>query len=210
MKRIGLAVLTLFVLISCDDYKAEKVKEVKVMSSTGLDTITLGAGCFWCVEAIFQDLKGVKKVVSGYCNGDVENPTYKAVCTGSTGCVEVCQLTYDPQVISLAKILEVFWQVHNPTTLNRQGADVGSQYRSGIYYNDETQKEIATTILNKLNADKVFDDPIVTEIAPIKMFYPAEDYHQNYYSSNEQQPYCRAVIAPKVEKFKKSFAEILK
>ena len=210
MKRLGLAVLIIFVLISCNDYKAENVKESKVMSSSGLDTITLGAGCFWCVEAIFQDLKGVKSVVSGYSNGAVEKPTYKAVCTGSTGHAEVCQLTYDSEVISLAKILEVFWQVHNPTTLNRQGGDVGTQYRSAIFYHTNEQKEVATSIFNKLNKDQVFNSPILTEIDKVKMFYPAEDYHQDYFNSNGEQPYCKMVIAPKVEKFKKSFAEILK
>jgi peptide-methionine (S)-S-oxide reductase len=210
MKQIGIAVITIFVLMSCKDYKAEKVAEKSMLSYSSRDTITLGAGCFWCVEAIFQDIKGVDKVVSGYANGRVEKPTYKDVCTGKTGCVEVCQVVYDPKVVSLAKILEVFWQVHDPTTLNRQGADVGTQYRSGIYYHKNAQKDLAQSILKKLNADKVFDSPIVTEIVGVARFSPAEDYHQDYYNSNGEQSYCRMVIAPKVEKFKKSFAEILK
>ncbi len=174
-----------------------------------MDTITLGAGCFWCVEAIFQDIKGVESVVSGYANGRVEKPTYKEVCSGETGSVEVCQVVYDPTLVSLAEILEVFWQVHDPTTLNRQGDDVGTQYRSGIYYNNQIQKEVADSILEKLNADQVFENPIVTEIMGLANFSAAEDYHQDYFSSNGEQSYCRAVIAPKVEKFKQSFAEIL-
>tara|TARA_B100000809_G_scaffold84309_2_gene82748 strand:+ start:5786 stop:6343 length:558 start_codon:yes stop_codon:yes gene_type:complete len=178
--------------------------------NSNMDTITLGAGCFWCVEAIFQDIKGVESVVSGYANGANKNPTYKEVCTGNTGHAEVCQLVYDSEVISLSKILEVFWQVHDPTALNRQGGDVGTQYRSGIFYHNVSQKKIVVSILNKLNNDKVFDNPIVTEIEVIKSFYPAEDIHQDYFNSNGNQPYCRAVISPKVEKFKKSFAEILK
>ena len=210
MKQIILVIITSFVLISCDDYKAERVIEKIEINDMGMDTITLGAGCFWCVEAIFQDIKGVESVVSGYSNGSVKNPAYREVCTGKTGHAEVCQVVYDSEVVSLAKILEVFWQVHDPTTLNRQGGDVGTQYRSGIYYHNDSQKEVALSILSKLNADKVFDNAIVTEIEEIKSFYPAEDNHQDYFSSNGDQPYCRAVIRPKVEKFKKSFAEILK
>ncbi len=210
MKQIIVTIITGFVLMSCNDYKAEKIKTKTEINHSNMDTITLGAGCFWCVEAIFQDIKGVESVVSGYSNGSIKNPSYKEVCTGRTGHAEVCQIVYDPEVVSLAKILEVFWQVHDPTTLNRQGGDVGTQYRSGIYYHNESQKEVALAILNKLNADKVFDDPIVTEIESIASFYPAEDYHQDYFSSNGNQPYCRAVVSPKVEKFKKSFAEILK
>ena len=175
-----------------------------------MDTITLGAGCFWCVEAIFKDIKGVESVVSGYSNGKVKKPTYKEVCSGKTGCVEVCQVVYDSEIVSLAKILEVFWQVHDPTTLNRQGGDVGTQYRSGIYFNNEKQEEVALSILKKLNIDQVFENPIVTEIVRLANFSEAEEHHQDYYSLNGEQSYCRAVIAPKVEKFKQSFAEILK
>jgi peptide-methionine (S)-S-oxide reductase len=210
MKQILIIIITGFVLMSCSDYKAEKTTEKIEINKSDMDTITLGAGCFWCVEAIFQDIKGVESVVSGYSNGTIKNPAYKEVCTGRTGHAEVCQVVYDPEIVSLAKILEVFWQVHDPTTLNRQGADVGTQYRSGIYYHNDSQKKVALSILNKLNANKVFENPIVTEIEEIKMFYPAEENHQDYYSSNGDQPYCRAVISPKIEKFKKSFAEILK
>ena len=194
----------------CNDYKAEKIVEKIENNNSNMDTITLGAGCFWCVEAIFQDIKGVESVVSGYANGANKKPTYKEVCTGNTGHAEVCQLVYDSEVISLSKILEVFWQVHDPTTFNRQGGDVGTQYRSGIFYHNDYQKKTAVSILNKLNADKVFDKLIVTEIEVIKSFYPAEDIHQDYFNSNGNQPYCRSVISPKVENFKKSFAEILK
>ncbi len=210
MKQIILIILTGFILVSCNDYKAEKVNKKTQVNYLEMDTITLGAGCFWCVEAIFEDIKGVESVVSGYSNGNIKNPSYKEVCTGRTGHAEVCQVVYDPEEVSLAKILEVFWQVHDPTTLNRQGGDVGTQYRSGIYFHTDNQKEIALSILNKLNTDKVFDNPIVTEIEAIKSFYPAEDYHQDYFSNNGDQPYCRAVISPKLEKFKKSFADILK
>jgi peptide-methionine (S)-S-oxide reductase len=210
LKQIILTIITGFILLPCNDYKTEKVMDKIENNNSDMDTITLGAGCFWCVEAIFQDIKGVESVVSGYANGANKNPTYKEVCTGNTGHAEVCQLVYDSEVISLSKILEVFWQVHDPTTLNRQGGDVGTQYRSGIYYHTDPQKAIAVSILNKLNADKVFDNTIVTEIKGVKSFYPAEDIHQDYFNSNGNQPYCRAVISPKVEKFKKSFAEILK
>lgn len=210
MKQLTVIIITSFVLISCNDFKAEKVTEQSKINNSIMDTITLGAGCFWCVEAIFEEIKGVESVVSGYANGTVKNPAYKEVCTGRTGHAEVCQLIYDPEVVSLAKILEVFWMVHDPTTLNRQGADVGTQYRSGIYYHNNAQKEVATLILNKLNTDKVFDKAIVTEIEAIKSFYPAEEVHQDYFANNANQPYCRAVVSPKVEKFKKSFSEILK
>ncbi len=210
MKQFVATIIIGFTLISCSEYKAEKVSTEATSNLTNMDTITLGAGCFWCVEAIFQDIKGVESVVSGYANGTVKNPSYKEVCTGNTGHAEVCQLTYDPAVVSLAKILEVFWQTHDPTTLNRQGGDVGTQYRSGIFYHTEEQKEIARTIFNELDDAGAFVDPIVTEITEITNFYPAEDYHQDYFSINGEQPYCRAVISPKVEKFKKVFSEILK
>jgi peptide-methionine (S)-S-oxide reductase len=210
MKQLIITITTVFVLISCNDYKAEKVNEKVAINYSDMDTITLGAGCFWCVEAIFEDIKGVESVVSGYANGTVKNPAYREVCTGRTGHAEVCQVVYDAELVPLAKILEVFWQVHDPTTLNRQGADVGTQYRSGIYYHNEAQKEVALSILKKLNTDKVFDNPIVTEIEGLRSFYPAEENHQDYFSLNGDQPYCRAVIQPKVEKFKKSFSEILK
>ena len=175
-----------------------------------MDIITFGAGCFWCVEAIFSDLKGVEDVKSGYSGGVVKNPTYKEVCTGTTGHAEVCQLKYDPSIISFKELLEVFWQTHDPTTLNRQGGDVGTQYRSVIFYHTEEQKEIALQFLNTLNNEKAFPSPIVTEISPFKIFYPSGDYHEDYFELNKEQPYCSSVIRPKLEKFRKIFADKLK
>ena len=215
MKKIISTLVVGFILISCTDYKTNPKKELKQdktkqINKIGMDTITLGAGCFWCVEAIFDDIKGVESVVSGYAGGTIKNPGYKEVCTGRTGHAEVCQLTYDSEIVSLAKLLEVFWQVHDPTTLNRQGGDVGTQYRSAIFYHNEEQKEVATKILNKLNDEQVFLNPIVTEITAINNFYPAEDYHQDYFELNGGNPYCKAVVRPKVDKFKKTFSEILK
>ena len=210
MKQLISTIILGFVLISCSAHKGEETKKETQIKTIGMDTITLGAGCFWCVEAIFQDIKGVESVVSGYSNGAVKNPSYKEVCTGTTGHAEVCQLVYNPEIVSLAKILEVFWQTHDPTTLNRQGADTGTQYRSGIFYHTEEQKEIATDIFNKLDDAGAFKDPIVTEITEVTDFYPAEDYHQDYFDINGTQPYCTAVIRPKVEKFKKAFSDILK
>ncbi len=165
------------------------------------ETATLGGGCFWCTEALFQMLPGVKSVVSGYAGGTKENPTYKEVCSGNTGHAEVIQIEYDPKLVSYEKILDTFWDAHDPTTLNRQGADAGTQYRSIILYNSEAQKAAAEK--SKAEAQKRFVKEIVTEITPLKKFYKAEDYHQDYYRSNPSQPYCRAVIQPKVEKFEK-------
>ena len=175
-----------------------------------IDTATLGAGCFWCVEAVFTELNGVKTVVSGYTGGHVENPTYKAVCAGTTGHAEVAQITYDPSVVTFDEILEVFWQTHDPTTLNRQGNDVGTQYRSAVYYHNEYQKQVAEGYKAKLDASGAWDNPIVTEVSPIGVFYPAENYHQEYYANNPDQGYCRYVIQPKVEKFRKVFKDKLK
>lgn len=175
------------------------------------DTVILGAGCFWCVEAVFQELKGVLKVESGYTGGQTLNPTYKDVCTGTTGHAEVARIVYDPSQVTLDEILEVFWQTHDPTTLNRQGADVGSQYRSAIFYLNEEQKRIAEGYKAKLDVSGAFEKPIVTEISAFDgKFYVAEDYHQNYYSLNPEQGYCRMVIRPKVEKFRKVFSDKLK
>ena len=178
--------------------------------TTILETVTLGAGCFWCVEAIFDNLKGVESVVSGYAGGTVKNPSYKEVCAGTTGHAEVCQITYDTSIISFDELLEVFWQVHDPTTLNRQGGDVGTQYRSAIFYHTEKQKEIAAAYKTKLTKEKVFPNPIVTEITAFTNFYPAEDYHQDYFELNGENPYCSSVVKPKVEKFKKIFKAKLK
>lgn len=172
---------------------------------------TFGAGCFWCVEAVFQDLKGVSKVVSGYSGGKIANPTYREVCSGLTGHAEVIQVTYDPAVISFDELLEVFWGTHDPTTLNRQGADAGTQYRSAVFYHDDEQRRLAEEYKQKLNDEKAFPNPIVTEVVPFKVFYPAEDYHQNYFNQNENQnPYCTMVIRPKVDKMRKVFANKLK
>jgi peptide-methionine (S)-S-oxide reductase len=180
------------------------------MMSNHLETTTLGGGCFWCVEAIYQDVKGVHSVVSGYAGGHVKNPTYEQVCTKTTGHAEVTQLAFDPDVISFEDILYIFWRTHDPTTLNRQGADVGPQYRSVIFYHDDEQKRTAEKSKAETDASNLWKDPIVTEISPITEFYKAEDYHQNFYRSNPYQPYCRAVIDPKVRKFRKSFQEKLK
>lgn len=171
---------------------------------------TLGAGCFWCVEAVFDQLNGVENVQSGYSGGHIKNPAYKEVCTGRTGHAEVVQITYNPEVISFEEILEVFWTVHDPTTLNRQGADVGTQYRSAIFYHNEQQKEIAEAYIKQLDAAATFDNPIVTEVTKFENFYPAENYHNNYYEHNGDQPYCRMVVRPKVNKFQKRFKDKLK
>lgn len=175
-----------------------------------LDTSIFGAGCFWCVEAIFQQLEGVEKVASGYSGGARANPTYDQVCSGATGHAEVIQVIYDPAKISFIDLLEVFWGVHDPTTLNRQGADVGTQYRSVIFYTNEKQKKLAENYKSKLNASGAFPQPVVTEISPLKEFYVAENYHQNYFNENGNQPYCSLVIRPKLEKFKKVFGDKMK
>jgi len=180
----------------------------KRSGSMDLETATLGAGCFWCVEAVYQDLKGVHRVASGYMGGSVKNPTYQQVCTGTTGHAEVIQVMFDPEVISFEEILYVFWHTHDPTTLNRQGNDAGTQYRSAIFCHDERQKEIAEK--SKAEASDLWPDPIVTEIVPIGTFYVAEDYHQNYFKDNPNQPYCMMVINPKIQKLRKSFGEWLK
>jgi peptide-methionine (S)-S-oxide reductase len=175
-----------------------------------LEIATFGAGCFWCVEAVFQSLQGVEKVVSGYSGGHVNNPTYKQICTGNTGHAEVCQIHFDPKVISFDDLLEVFWSTHDPTTLNRQGNDIGTQYRSVIFYHNNEQKEIADDYKKKLDQSGAFQKPIVTEITAFEKFYIAEDYHQEFYDLNPDQPYCTYVIQPKMEKFKKVFSEKLK
>jgi peptide-methionine (S)-S-oxide reductase len=180
------------------------------MESSELKTATFGAGCFWCTEAVFLNVKGVTKVVSGYSGGKVKNPSYREVCTGLTGHAEVTQITYDPKVVSFSDLLEVFWNTHDPTTLNKQGADEGTQYRSAVFYNDEEQKKIAEQYKKQLEAAHLYKNPIVTEISPLVNFYPAEDYHQNYYALNQNQGYCQYVIRPKVEKFKKQFGSKLK
>ncbi len=178
--------------------------------SQNKEVATLGAGCFWCVEAVYDQLEGVISVESGYSGGTTENPTYKEVCTGTTNHAEVCQITFDPDVISFGELLTVFWSIHNPTTLNRQGADVGTQYRSVVFYHSEKQKEIAEQQIELVNAEKLYDDPIVTEVTPFDKFYQAEDYHQEYFENNPENSYCRMVVGPKVEKFQKLFKDQLK
>jgi len=172
----------------------------------GAQLATFGAGCFWCTEAVFQQVKGVHSVVSGYSGGTMKDPFYEAVCTGRTGHAEVVQITFDPKVVSFTDLLEVFWHAHDPTTLNRQGHDLGTQYRSVIFYHTEEQKTLAESFKQKLDAAKVFDKPIVTAIEPFTEFYPAEVEHQNYYLDNPRKSYCQVVIRPKLEKFKKVFA----
>jgi peptide-methionine (S)-S-oxide reductase len=180
------------------------------MENNNLETATLGAGCFWCVEAVFDDLKGVEDVVSGYSGGHTENPTYREVCSETTGHAEVAQIRFDPEVISFKEILQVFFSVHDPTTLNRQGNDIGSSYRSAIFYHNENQKRIAEEVIREVTAEGVYDDPIVTEVTAFDKFYPAEDYHQEYFANNPNQPYCAAVVAPKVAKFRKKYVDRLK
>ena len=170
-----------------------------------LATATFGNGCFWCTEAIFQQLKGVTSVLPGYTGGSVKNPSYREVCTGTTGHAEAIQIKYDPDVISYRELLDIFFYTHDPTTLNRQGGDVGTQYRSAIFYHDEQQKEDAETIIAQLTEEGVYDDPIVTEVTVAQVFYEAEDYHKNYYNNNKNQGYCRAVINPKLDKFMKKY-----
>jgi peptide-methionine (S)-S-oxide reductase len=174
------------------------------------ETATLAGGCFWCLEAVFADLRGVERVVSGYSGGHVENPTYQEVCGETTGHAEVVQVTFDPQAASYKELLEVFFTIHDPTTLNRQGGDVGTQYRSAIFYHSPEQQETAAQVIAELEAARVWNAPIVTEVVPLEIFYPAENYHQEYYQNNANQPYCRAVIAPKVSKFRQKYLEKLK
>jgi methionine-S-sulfoxide reductase len=179
-------------------------------SKNNLETITLGGGCYWCVEAVYENLDGVKSVVSGFAGGKIADPTYDEVCSGTTGHAEVVQITYDKTKTNLDEIFQVFFTVHDPTTLNRQGADVGTQYRSVILYKDEVQKKAAKSIIDQLNAEKVYKNPIVTTLEPLGKFYVAEDYHQNYYENNQDAPYCQMVIQPKLEKFEKIFKARLK
>lgn len=174
------------------------------------ETITLGGGCFWCLEAVFDEMRGVSDVLSGYAGGHVPNPTYRQVCSETTGHAEVVQVKFNPDEISLEELLSVFFTIHDPTTLNRQGADVGTQYRSVIFYHDEAQRETAVNLINELNAANIWDNPIVTEVTPIDQFYVAEDYHQNYFVSNPGQGYCRVVVAPKVAKFRQKFNHLQK
>ena len=199
------------ILVSCEqNIKAEKQIVINNQSNSVMDTATFGAGCFWCVEAQFQMLDGVISVSSGFSGGTVKNPAYREVCNGTTGHAEVCQIAYDPKKITYDELLAAFWQSHDPTQLNRQGNDVGTQYRSVIYYHSEEQKLLAENYKKQLNASGAWTKPIVTEISPIGPFYKADDYHQNYFNENGTESYCQYVIQPKVEKFKKVFKDKLK
>jgi len=208
--------VTTVTLFSCAQKEKEKKNISKDMTTTtntvntATDTATFGTGCFWCTEAIFQQLDGVIKSTSGYSGGHVANPSYREVCTGNTGHAECIQVVYDPKKITYDELLEVFWQTHDPTTLNRQGADVGTQYRSVIFYHNNEQKEKAEKYKAQLDKSGAFNDPIVTEISPYTQFYAAENYHQDYYNLHGDEPYCNIVIRPKVEKFQKVFKSKMK
>lgn len=194
-----------------NSWKSDKLNNKgELMDSISYQKATFGSGCFWCTEAIFERLIGVIKVESGYSGGKVENPTYEEVCTGTTGHAEVTQITYDPKLITYDELLEVFWKTHDPTTLNRQGNDVGPQYRSVIFYHNNEQKKLAEKYKAELDKSGAWDKPIVTEISPFNNFFPAENYHQDYYNNNPNQGYCAFVIAPKLEKFQKVFKDKLK
>ena len=202
---------SLLFFASKNESKPNLISEANAMTDNQNKAVaTFGSGCFWCTEAVFERLEGVSKVESGYSGGHVDRPTYEQVTTGTTGHAEVTQLTYNPDVISYKELLEVFWKTHDPTTLNRQGNDVGPQYRSVIFYHDNEQKELAERYKKELDEAGVFDNPIVTEISPYEKFYKAENYHQDYYANNPYQPYCSFVITPKIEKFEKVFKDKLK
>jgi peptide-methionine (S)-S-oxide reductase len=211
MHRLTLVVLALLLVTGCKSNTIKTEKQMDI-NSNGIktDTATFAAGCFWCVEAVFQELKGVLSVTSGYTGGKIKNPSYREVCTGITGHAEACQIIYDTKVISYDELLEAFWGSHDPTTLNRQGADQGTQYRSAIFYHSDQQKQLAEAYKAKLNSEKAFEKPVVTEISPAGAFYKAEDYHQNYFNENGNAPYCTFVIVPKLEKFRKVFKDKLK
>lgn len=219
MKQYLISLAGVIVLMSCTNpnkgiqsksSQSNLNQKTKNMETKNLDTATFGGGCFWCVEAVYQQLNGVISVASGYAGGQRANPTYEQVCSGASGHAEVIQIVYDTTKISFDELLQVFWTVHDPTTLNRQGADVGTQYRSVVFYHSEHQKETTQSYIEKLNKEHAFANPVVTEVSPITTFYKAEDYHQNYYNDNQNQPYCSFVIQPKMEKFKKVFGDKLK
>ncbi len=203
----------IFFTLGCSQTNSQQkntIMETIPENSSTIDTVTFGSGCFWCVEAVFQQLKGVIKVTSGYSGGEVKNPAYREVCNGTTGHAEVCQIVFDKTKIKFEDLLEVFWKTHDPTTLNRQGNDAGTQYRSAIFYHNPHQKELAEKYKTELGKSGAFDNPITTEITACKNFYAAEDYHQNYFLQNGSEPYCRFVIQPKVEKFEKVFKDKMK
>jgi peptide-methionine (S)-S-oxide reductase len=214
LRFLFISAVSLTGLSSCaqkdNNSNTKKVTKIMTTSNTKLDTATFGTGCFWCTEAIFQQLEGVEKVTSGYSGGSVANPTYEQVCSKTTGHAECLNIMYNPKKISFDELLEVFWQTHDPTTLNRQGADVGTQYRSVVFYHNEDQKAKTEKYKSELDKSGAFNNPVVTTLEPFTIFYPAEEYHQNYYNSNGSQGYCQFVIRPKVEKFEKVFKSKLK
>jgi peptide-methionine (S)-S-oxide reductase len=214
MKVLLLFTVLLVTLNGCKESTSQNQKKEKdkmnQSDNSKLSSATFGSGCFWCSEAIFERVKGVSSVVSGYAGGKVDNPTYEDVCSGTTGHAEVIQIKFDPAFVSYDELLEIFWKTHDPTTLNRQGADVGTQYRSVIFYQDEDQKKKAEDYKSELNKAGIWKDPIVTEISPLKKFYSAENYHQDYYEQNSSKGYCSFVITPKIEKFEKVFKDKLK
>jgi methionine-S-sulfoxide reductase len=211
-----ITIFSLFSFIGCNQAKNQTTekdtfKKVKKSNmSTHLEVATFGGGCYWCIEAVFQRLEGVEKVESGFSGGQVKNPTYKEVCSGTTGHAEVIQITFDTTKTSFVEILKVFFTMHDPTTLNRQGNDIGTQYRSAVFYHNDEQKKAAEEIIAALNTSKAYPNPIVTEVSKLDVFYKAEDYHQNYYNENSDEGYCRFVIQPKIEKFEKVFKDRLK
>lgn len=212
---ILVALFTAGSLIACGKTKPKSNSMTSTTTNNNITkpdsaTATFGAGCFWCVEAVFQQLEGVDTVISGYCGGNEPNPTYREVCYGNTGHAEVCRIVYNPQKISFNDLLQALFMSHDPTTLNQQGADKGTQYRSVVFYHNDEQKAEVEKVIAQLGEAKVFDSPIVTEVSPLQPFYVAEDYHQNYYNQNGNEGYCRVVIKPKLEKFKKVFAHKLK
>lgn len=211
-KIIVIGVIICLMLNACiAQTKKDNTKKNKNMNeNVKLELATFGAGCFWCVEAVFQRLEGVEKVESGYAGGKTERPTYKEICTGLTGHAEVCQISYNPQKISFEELLEVFWGTHDATTINQQGNDIGTQYRSAVFYHNQNQKNLAEAYKEKITKEKVFDAPVITEITAYNNYYPAEQYHQNYYNQNSSQGYCSYTIAPKIEKLKKVFKNKLK
>jgi peptide-methionine (S)-S-oxide reductase len=215
IKTLAAFLSATFFMSACSQAKSNnntimEKEKMENISGSNIDTATFGAGCFWCVEAVFQRMNGVLSVKSGYSGGTVKNPSYKEVCTGSTGHAEVVQITYDKTKVSFDELLEVFWKTHDPTTLNRQGNDYGTQYRSVVFYHNDEQKKLAEKYKAEINKSGAYPGPIVTEISPFTAFYPAEDYHQNYYNENGSEPYCRFVIQPKVEKFEKIFKDKMK
>lgn len=208
-------VLSLILLVSCQakekKYVVQEYKEpIKMNIQEGKEVATFAGGCFWCTEAIFQEVKGVEKVVSGYTGGFIKNPAYREVCNGTTGHAEAIQITFNPELVSYEDLLEIFFGTHDPTTLNRQGADVGTQYRSEVFYHSEVQKEKAEKYIQWIEQEKLYSNPIVTKVSPASEFYAAEEYHQDYYSQNSQQGYCQMVIAPKLEKLRKYYQSKLK